>query len=511
MGAGQSKEELVYQEVQNGNLDAVKSLRRDGASLEWVDKEGRTPLVLACTRGELLDMATTLLNLGANINAYRPGSHGGFPLHHAAKRGLEKTVTLLLSRGADPLCINDDGQTPLEMARSRGHVSVVRLLEERLCLFSGMLRELSGFGILETFAPDLVTKKVWVVVLPIPSHPRRPSKYELAIYEQPKVAQPRTLISLAKAEIEEPQFSSPDPVLYIMDKTHKAKYKFLSENKGDKTQLQSFYEACRVSQTEVPVNHSLPTAGYQLGNPSQIHPASSQPSGVASLGRQPVLQSVSVPSAKISSPAKLNPPGAEPIPEELALALALDESIRTATQEGVPLSPQLPNSSRVNDYKGWDVRNETYKGWGPPDTNGQQEKPKETSYGGWETEKNTYNGWGPAEAGPSRPQNVPSNGESAAAPIAPPSAPPLPICYPSVEDDSLTGSQYKIVPNANTAADDKTGGTCVVCWDAPAEGACVPCGHLAGCMSCLSEIKAKNWGCPVCRGQIEQVVKVYAV
>lgn len=27
------------------------------------------------------------------------GTHGGYPLHHAAKRGLDKTVLLLLSRG----------------------------------------------------------------------------------------------------------------------------------------------------------------------------------------------------------------------------------------------------------------------------------------------------------------------------------------------------------------------------------------------------------------------------
>ncbi|MCO5568576.1 hypothetical protein L7F22_022275 [Adiantum nelumboides] len=108
MGAGQSKDELLYQEAQNGNHDAVKALRRSGASLEWIDKEGRTPLILACTRGELLDMAITLLNLGANVDVYRPGMHRGTPLHHAAKRGLEKTVTLLLSRGGRSLYVAID-------------------------------------------------------------------------------------------------------------------------------------------------------------------------------------------------------------------------------------------------------------------------------------------------------------------------------------------------------------------------------------------------------------------
>lgn len=42
MGAGQSKEELLYQAVTNSNHQAVKTLRRDGASLEvcfllWTD------------------------------------------------------------------------------------------------------------------------------------------------------------------------------------------------------------------------------------------------------------------------------------------------------------------------------------------------------------------------------------------------------------------------------------------------------------------------------------------
>ena len=36
MGSGPSKDELLYQEVQNGNHDAVKSLRRNGASLEVI-------------------------------------------------------------------------------------------------------------------------------------------------------------------------------------------------------------------------------------------------------------------------------------------------------------------------------------------------------------------------------------------------------------------------------------------------------------------------------------------
>lgn len=53
--------------------------------------------------------------------------------------------------------------------------------------------------------------------------------------------------------------------------------------------------------------------------------------------------------------------------------------------------------------------------------------------------------------------------------------------------------------------------SCIICYEAPIEGACVPCGHMAGCMSCLNEVKGKNWGCPVCRAKIDQVIRLYAV
>lgn len=468
MGAGQSKEELLYQEVQNGNHDAVKALRRSGASLEWVDKEGRTPLILACTRGELLDMAITLLTLGANINVYRPGTHRGTPLHHAAKRGLEKTVTLLLSRGANPMVINDVGLTPLQMARNRGHISVVRILEEHMCLFSGMLREISGFGILETIAPNLVTKKIWAVVLPVELSTRRPPTYELAVYQTIKVPQPRTIISLAKVEIEEPKFSTPDPVLYIFDKANKTKYKFLSENEGDKAQLEKLYKACK----------GVPRGGTASVNPpSQNRPAGHQNGGS---------------SAAPSGHSAVQP----------SLADAADGS--------------------SSDLKGWNNQEGGFKGWG---TSGggkqvQEKKASKTSNGKWEGAKSKFSGWGASEAGPSTSEAGSSSGPQAGlsnqpateapASLVQPSAPPLPegsLDYPVLDTGTILGHGT----DANMGAEEKSGSTCVICWDAPAEGACVPCGHLAGCMDCLTEIKAKNWGCPVCREQIQQVVKVYAV
>jgi ankyrin repeat protein len=99
MGLQQSKEELLYQQVNYGNADGIRALRAQGAGLEWIDKEGKTPLMVACMRPDLLNVAKVLIELGANVNAYRPGSFCGTPLHHAAKKGLEQTVHLLLTHG----------------------------------------------------------------------------------------------------------------------------------------------------------------------------------------------------------------------------------------------------------------------------------------------------------------------------------------------------------------------------------------------------------------------------
>ncbi|KAK6944520.1 Ankyrin repeat [Dillenia turbinata] len=101
-GAQQSKDELLYQGVSYGNIEGIKALRREGAGLERIGREGKTPLILACMNPELLNVAKTLIDLGANPNAYRP---------------------------ANPLLMNDDCQTALDVARAKGFSIVVRAIE----------------------------------------------------------------------------------------------------------------------------------------------------------------------------------------------------------------------------------------------------------------------------------------------------------------------------------------------------------------------------------------------
>ncbi|CAN6462154.1 unnamed protein product [Victoria cruziana] len=452
--------------------------------LQRVDKEGRTPLILACTRGELLGVAECLIELGANLNAYRPGSHGGTPLHHAAKRGLERTVLLLLSRGANTGLMNDDCQTPLDMARAKGHINVVRVIEGHICLFCGWVRELSGPGILEALAPQWVSKKVWAVVIPSDSRNRtNPRKFELAIYPGLQTAQPRTAISLWKADIEEPKFNQPDPVLIIFDKNSKTKFKLLSANEGDKEQLKRLCEACR-------------------GTPQHLN----------------------TPATSVSSST-----------EDLEIAMAINASIQSAMEENLPTFPNTDQSIQAISANGWanSAGSLSYNGWGHssisplPKTGADGPASTSNTHQDHWPAKPTGSGLGTSEAGPSgvpaqigegqQPHETTIVETSLAAESFAPSAPPLPegpVQYPTVD---CTPVDLNMPPKQDSSrqgpskAGDSSSASCVICWDAPIEGACIPCGHLAGCMSCLNEIKAKNWGCPVCRAKIEQTIKVYTV
>ena len=111
-------------------------------------------------------------------------------------------------------------------------------------------------------------------------------------------------------------------------------------------------------------------------------------------------------------------------------------------------------------------------------------------------ESGTYNGWGVPDSGP---VGNPTQHAQTSDNISP-SAPPLP--------EDLDGASV-----TNDMKDEGSSSSFAICFEAPIEGACIPCGHMAGCMACLNEIKAKKGVCPVsvCRGKINQVVRLYAV
>ncbi|XP_011030496.1 PREDICTED: putative E3 ubiquitin-protein ligase XBAT34 [Populus euphratica] len=451
MGQQQSKHELLYQQVKNNNIEGIKKLCREGARLEWIDHEGKTPLIVACLDPQLFNVAKTLVELGANVNAYRPGRRGGTPLHHAAKKGLENTVKLLLSHGANALMTNDDCETPLEVARAKGYVNVVRAIESRICVFSGWLRELHGPGFLEVVAPRLASRNKWAVVLPTGSRDHgTPCKFELAMYSSLQGAKPCTKIALWKANLEEPKFHHSNPTVMIVDNSTKTRIKLAPANKRDKQQLQWFCDACK-------------------GMPQVMHPPQ-----FLSTSQNLAVQATAPPSD-----------------EDPEIAMAINASIQSAMAEQ-PIFDTY-SSTGASSSTSWNC---AVNAGGQ----GAMDVPAAPPL------KTTSRGWAPYEGV--------SSGSSTQQ---------TRIFNYSVADVQTATDAQDSVPSAPPIVDEnlqeKTGGkkedggssSCVICLDAPVEGACIPCGHMVGCMSCLKEIKAKKWGCPMCPATINQTVRLYAV
>ncbi|KAG5246351.1 auxin-regulated protein [Salix suchowensis] len=477
----QSKDELLHQMAIAGNVDAVKALFSEGASLEWIDREGKTPLIVACMDSGLYNVAKVLIEMGANVDAYRPGRHAGTPLHHAVKRGQEQTVKLLLSSGANALVRNDDCQTALDVARVKRNINVVRAIESHIGYFNGCLREFYGPGFLKAFAPQFLSRKIWAAVIPQGSS--NPKKLELAIYPCSQDAQPRTVIALWNAKIEESNFNQPDPELTIFDQSTKnylphlfcfhctkTQYRLASANEGDKQQLHWLYDACSGiprGVTAVSKHSAASSSGWMDEAPEEDHNGW----GVTAVSKH---------SAASSSGWM------DEAPEE-------DHNGRGVTavsKYSAASSSGWMDEAPEEDYDGCTVPN-----MGPSGSQGHVQ----TRYDIPPVSEN-------------------SGGNTASVP----SAPPIPdealdegsIHYPSIDFSKLDLSVPAVKLGASVTSDVNEGGTsssCIICWEAPVEGACVPCGHMAGCMPCLSEIKATKGVCPVCRSNINQVIRIYAV
>ncbi len=73
--------------------------------------------------------AAVLIAAGADVNLRQQG--GMTRLSETANAGYLELARLLLEHGADPHARNDEGRTPTDIARERGHPDVAELLEHR--------------------------------------------------------------------------------------------------------------------------------------------------------------------------------------------------------------------------------------------------------------------------------------------------------------------------------------------------------------------------------------------
>jgi uncharacterized protein len=117
----------VADAARRGDLDAVKSLLKDGADVNAPMGDGMTALHWAAERGDL-PLANTLIYAGGNVAAVtRIGEYT--PLHIAARTGHPGVVKALLDAKSDANAkTSPSGATALHLAATSGNVEVINAL-----------------------------------------------------------------------------------------------------------------------------------------------------------------------------------------------------------------------------------------------------------------------------------------------------------------------------------------------------------------------------------------------
>jgi ankyrin repeat protein len=117
--------------AERADLDSVKRLLAEGASVNGKDWLGKTPLLHACVHGSLNpDVVKALLAAGADVNVRDKG--GTTPLIAAVTMaqgtGQARIIRELLAAGADVNAKDASGGTALMQASANGNTEAVTLL-----------------------------------------------------------------------------------------------------------------------------------------------------------------------------------------------------------------------------------------------------------------------------------------------------------------------------------------------------------------------------------------------
>ena len=123
---GRSEETLLHYWIRLNNKDKAtrKLLLECGTDINATDIFGKSLLHTAVSCGDY-EMTDWLLNNEAYVDSQN--IYKDTPLHYAANGNIN-LCTLLLMQGADPNCLNKNGETPLSLAAKFTHTEVVKLL-----------------------------------------------------------------------------------------------------------------------------------------------------------------------------------------------------------------------------------------------------------------------------------------------------------------------------------------------------------------------------------------------
>lgn len=119
-----------YQRHGRAAYDIADILLDSGVPLEGLLPDSRTALQAFAHQGDHRTV-NWLISHGANVN-FRNAA-GRMAVHYAAERlTTPKTLALLVAHGADLMAQDQDGQTPMEIARLNGKLRQVAWIEQRM-------------------------------------------------------------------------------------------------------------------------------------------------------------------------------------------------------------------------------------------------------------------------------------------------------------------------------------------------------------------------------------------
>jgi ankyrin repeat protein len=125
--SGANLDESLLNAVDRGDVAETRKALQTGAKVDLRNNQGRTPLMIAANAGHF-DVATILVDKGADVNARTPTQTGSSVLAFAVGGKNLKTIDYLISHGAELDLKSRDGSTPLCHAAVRGETEIVALL-----------------------------------------------------------------------------------------------------------------------------------------------------------------------------------------------------------------------------------------------------------------------------------------------------------------------------------------------------------------------------------------------
>ncbi|WP_208742243.1 ankyrin repeat domain-containing protein [Leptospira kanakyensis] len=123
--APMSRELRLFQAVEKGNLELVKTILAEGVSVNAKDSLGNSSLIKAADDEEL-EMAKFLIERGANVNLRN--TTGETALYRAVYRGNLDLVKLLVKAGAETKVKTVGGVSLMELAEERGEEGILKYL-----------------------------------------------------------------------------------------------------------------------------------------------------------------------------------------------------------------------------------------------------------------------------------------------------------------------------------------------------------------------------------------------